>query len=428
MKKLISIVTLLAMLLSAVSFAAPVADQAVEGIDEFATDAYLADTTLAAVDTSAYGELITPVFTFDTVNDFRPSISHTGASTGWTLTGYYNGGAAEKVHFQKHTQTKYQVTEFIEDTVSGSYALHYKVTDKSVISNWYGAGLYIGLFSEDVKSSDIKTTKKPLDLEGGKVTLVFDIRVVDAGGISVVLNNGCTGQKSIGGLFANCTKDAYETIAVTFDTDASTNVLFGIMGNGEYYIDNIQLYYKPLTVFTDDQVDINVDTSETNNKTGIRLRTTLANEFANAETTTQYGFIATLKTKLDDAGVAVDDFKLENANFPATTQTGGTNYIVGYAYDKALGTNIIYDVTDAGKVISGVFYGIPAGSYDTEIVLRPFVAQTVGDVTTYTYGNAVVDSAQNLASTLKNNASAFGALNVNQQAIVDALIANVAAQ
>ncbi len=236
----------------------------------------------------------------------------------------------------------------------------------------------------------------------------------------------------------------WKTVDIMVSETASTGyfqgenyILLPLTTEEALYIDYIKFVLRPSAkAVSDYDASINVDTADTNNKTGIRFLSTIFSDIVNSATTTQYGFIATLKTKLDDAGITPFEFTLKNNDFPAK-DGNTTNYIVGYAYDVDAGTNITYalDETTGDKTISGVFYGIPAGSYDAEIVLRPFVATNPGGRTlqsgekflTYSYGAPMVGSVQELATMLKANTSAYNKLSADQQAIVEALIANVAA-
>lgn len=245
MKKFISIVTLLAMLLSAVSFAAPVVDQAVEGIDEY--QEVVTDTTntndnasLAAdvVDDGVPADYIdglgTLIYSID-FESYQPTVPQNSTSSASSLSGLYKGKGV--VHFSKQGGSSTDTVVYETDAATGSKVLHFTGT-----AGW-GSGLMVGLFESDIKGKNIRTEGKPIDLNGGKITMVFDIKGVGTATTSpnMVLNwNIATVNK--GGL-SGYSKDEYKTCSVTFDVDSTNNILFAFANNCDFYLDNLKFYY-----------------------------------------------------------------------------------------------------------------------------------------------------------------------------------------
>jgi len=169
--------------------------------------------------------------------------------------------------------------------------------------------------------------------------------------------------------------------------------------------DNFKIYYKEYDYspksYTENSIRIE-------GVSGIRFKSSVSTVERNNENLTEYGFIVTLKDLLGDTDV--NEFN----------HTTDVTKVEGKNYDTANNVDKIFEQNGNNFFFTAVVYNIPAGQYDTDLVVRPY---TVVDGE-YVYGDAMVNNIKAVAQKL------VGSERYNEdesfKAAVDKFVANEA--
>ncbi len=106
----------------------------------------------------------------------------------------------------------------------------------------------------------------------------------------------------------------------------------------------------------------------------------------------EYGYIITLEEKLNN-----NDYSQLNFDF---TVSSGTAYVSGVAYNKADGTDRVYESDDSLIKFTAVFHNIPETAYGKRIVTKTYTKLTVDGEQFVLYGEPMVTSLYSVAKNL----------------------------
>ena len=204
---------------------------------------------------------------------------------------------------------------------------------------------------------------------------------------SFVVNNGSmyyadTLNRSGNALDANSvTKFGFcFTVNRKAGTTAGTNV--------RIFADNFRMYYKPLhqpASYSENSIRVNTPA-------GIRFKSSITKLTREKESLVEYGYIVTRKTLLENAGVDMADFTMDNDK---------VLYVKGINYGTENGKKVdrVFENDGVNIFFTAAVYNIPADSYKEVIVVRPFVK--LGEEVTYgdPMAASIYEVAQRLVST-----------------------------
>ena len=301
----------------------------------------------------------------------------------------------------------------LDNSAIKTYGLSFEITDGGAIPN--GQVHFGDTAGSTVSFDNIKLYYKPftatITIDPGDYP-EFGTRTIE----DVSTTGDVTGQYLVDQISADlecCGRDFLGLVDEYGDYVDLINPLV-IPGDMTYTI--VWSDYNDLSPETWEQTSIRYSTKEESR--GIRFAADLTSEIAYDDVTTEYGWIITRESFLEDAGIAKACFTKDSS---VKSIISGKNFGYEYDPDEDDGRKH-FEETDENIVMTVVIYGVPAKYYNENFVVRPYI---VYDGTTY-YGVPYTRSIAEAAVAVRD--AGYVGCDDELKAYIEEIIANIPAE